>query len=83
MRVLLLQQHLDVAHGENRHAVHRVQRWYDATNKAWGYSKGPVSNSDLYCREKLNRPIVSIFQRHPGTNLPEAQEIVRVGILIK
>lgn len=74
-----LKQHLEVASGENRHGLHRAQRWYDSTEKAWGYSKGPVASSDLTCREKLNRPIVNVFQRHPGTNLPEAQEIVKGG----
>lgn len=74
-----LKQHLDVAFGENRHAVHRAQRWYDSTEKAWGYSKGPVASSDLTCREKINRPVVRVFQRHPGNNLPEAQEIIKGG----
>jgi len=74
-----LKQHLDVAKGENRHAIHRAQRWFDSTEKAWGYSLGPVANSDISTREQLNRPVVSVYQRHPGTNLPEAQEIVKGG----
>ena len=36
--VFLFQQHLQVAKGENRHALHRAQRWYDGTEKAWGYA---------------------------------------------
>ena len=72
------QQHLQVAKGENRHALHRAQRWYDNTEKAWGYTLGPVSSSDISTRERLERPIISVYQRHPGTNLPEAQEIVKV-----
>ena len=84
---MILQQHLQTASGENRHALHRAQRWYDATERAWGYSKGPVSSADLMSHERLDRPIMKVFQRHPGNNMPEAQEIVKVRmkgvILIK
>ncbi|XP_072015150.1 tektin-like protein 1 [Amphiura filiformis] len=72
-----LQQHLTVASGENRHAIHRSQRWYDATEKARYYTVGPEMQSDLEMRERLNRPLVRVYQRHPGTNLPEAQDIIR------
>ena len=33
---------------------------------------------NLAVREKLERPIIRVFQRHPGNNMPEAQEIVKV-----
>ncbi|KAK3589814.1 hypothetical protein CHS0354_015819 [Potamilus streckersoni] len=72
-----LKQHLGVTLGENRHAIHRAQRWYDATDKARSYSVGPVMSADLTTREKLDRPMVRIFQRHPGTQLPEAQQIIQ------
>jgi hypothetical protein len=36
--VCYFQQHLGVAMGENRHGIHRAQRWYDATDRARGYS---------------------------------------------
>ena len=42
--------------------------------------QGPVTSRDLSVQEKLDRPIVKVFQRHPGTNLPEAQEMVKVRI---
>ncbi|VDI10496.1 Hypothetical predicted protein [Mytilus galloprovincialis] len=84
-----LKQHLGVSFGENRHGMHRAQRWYDATDKARSYTlenkllmniiKGPVASSDLSTRERLDRPMVKVFQRHPGTQLPEAQEIIRGG----
>ncbi|XP_072176678.1 tektin-like protein 1 [Diadema setosum] len=72
-----LKQHLTVSAGENRHAIHRAQRWYDATEKALGYTVGPEMQSDLETREKLTRPLVRVYQRHPGTNLPEAQDIIK------
>ncbi len=34
----VLQQHLVLGLGENRHAMFRSQRWYDATDKAYGNS---------------------------------------------
>lgn len=76
---ITLKQHLGVGLGENRHGIHRAQRWYDATDKARGYTVGPVAYSDIATRERLDRPMVKVFQRHPGTQLPEAQEIIRSG----
>jgi hypothetical protein len=71
-----LTQHLQVKHGENRAGIHRAQRHYDLTEKAQGYSLGPVAYNDLSTRERLNRPLVKIFQRHAGTQLPEAHNLV-------
>jgi len=72
------QQHLRVNHGENRAAIHRSQRHYDLTEKAQGYTLGPVSYNDLTTREKLTRPLVSVYQRHTGTQLPEAHSLIEV-----
>ncbi|CAK8674886.1 tektin-like protein 1 [Clavelina lepadiformis] len=75
-----LTQHLQVNHGENRAAIHRSQRHYDLTEKAQGYTLGPVSYNDLTTRERLNRPIVKVYQRHPGTQLPEAHNLIEGNV---
>ncbi|XP_077986602.1 tektin-like protein 1 [Glandiceps talaboti] len=72
-----LKQHLQVQSGENRAAIHRAQRWYDATEKAKGYTLGPETQADMMTRERLDRPSVRVYQRHPGTNVPEAQDIIK------
>ncbi|CAL1547406.1 unnamed protein product [Lymnaea stagnalis] len=77
---ITLKQHLNLGVGENRHALHRAQRWYDATEKAFGYTQGPVQYSDLKTSEHLDRPLVRLYQRHPGTQLPEAQENIKSGV---
>ncbi|CAG5135213.1 unnamed protein product [Candidula unifasciata] len=74
-----LKQHINLGIGENRHALNRAQRWYDSTERALGYTLGPVCYSDLTIREHLDRPFVRVYQRHPGTQLPEAQEVIKCG----
>lgn len=36
-------------------------------------------SSDLMTRERLDRPLVRVFQRHVGTQLPDAREIIKSG----
>jgi len=71
-----VKQHLQMSSGEVRMAQHRGERWHYATEVARGYTLGPISSNDLLTRERLDRPTVATFQRHPGTQLPEAQEIM-------
>lgn len=34
-----LRQQLEMASGQNRHAIHRAQRWYNTTEKTWGITR--------------------------------------------
>jgi len=74
-----LSQDLTVQAGENRHALNRAQNFNDVTERAFGIQLGPVAATDLFSKETLTRPLVNVFQRHPGTQLPEAQEIIQSG----
>jgi len=72
-----LSQDLAVQEGENRHALNRAVNFFENTERTYGIQLGPISAQDLTAREKLTRPMVQVFQRHPGTQLPEARAIVR------
>ncbi|KAK6469608.1 coiled-coil domain-containing protein 105 [Huso huso] len=72
-----LTQHLQVSSGESRVAIQRIQRWYDENEHSEGRVLGPVSSADLLTRERLDRPQVQVYQRHAGTQLPEATAIVQ------
>jgi hypothetical protein len=72
-----LKQRLTMASGKNKNAIARTQKWYDITERTWMTTRGPEMMKDIECREKLARPIIRVFQRHPGNNMPEAQEIIK------
>ncbi|GCC17861.1 hypothetical protein chiPu_0020677 [Chiloscyllium punctatum] len=75
-------QHMEVSSGETRAALNRTQRWYDDMELASGVVLGPVDSRHLMLRERLDRPLVKVYQRHPATQLPEAATLVKgVGVL--
>ena len=64
---------------ENRTAYNKNTRHYEMTDVSRGYNLGPVAYSDLQSRERLDRPMVKVYNRHPGTNVPDARDLIRVS----
>ena len=69
---------MTIALGENTLAQNRAQRWFDLTMSAQRSNAGPISSSDYKIAERLDRPIIRTFQRHPGNQVPEAQIVAKV-----
>ena len=62
-------------------AQSRAQRWHDLTVTTQRFNTGPASSSYLKIPERLDRPIIRTFQRHPGNQVPEAQMIAKVPLI--
>ncbi|KAL4646819.1 coiled-coil domain-containing protein 105 isoform X2 [Arapaima gigas] len=80
---ITLKQHLTVSTAATRQAVNRKQRQLDSVELNHGRALGPVSRGDLFSRERLNRPVVEVYQRHPDTELPEAMNLVQGTALLQ
>nr|XP_056723348.1 coiled-coil domain-containing protein 105 [Euleptes europaea] len=65
-------ERLDMALGGTRGTLHRCQRFMHEMAISRGMILGPDSMKYLETREKLTRPMVQVYQRHVGTQLPEA-----------
>ncbi|KAM3847498.1 tektin-like protein 1 [Vipera latastei] len=63
---------LDITLGGTRSTLHRCQRFQHEMRLTRGLTLGPESMKYLETREKLTRPMVRTYQRHVGTQLPEA-----------
>ncbi|XP_066474074.1 tektin-like protein 1 [Tiliqua scincoides] len=62
---------LDMTLGGTRSTLHRCQRFQHEMGITRGITLGPESSKYLETREKLTRPLVRVYQRHVGTQLPE------------
>ncbi|XP_068105433.1 LOW QUALITY PROTEIN: tektin-like protein 1 [Hyperolius riggenbachi] len=58
--------------GDVRNTSQRQQRIYEELEGSHQLQLGPVCSLDLTLRERLDRPLVRILQRHPGTQLPDS-----------
>ncbi|XP_061474959.1 tektin-like protein 1 [Rhineura floridana] len=65
-------ERLDMTLGGTRSTLHRCQRFQHEMCITRGMALGPASSKYLETREKLTRPVVQVYQRHVGTQLPEA-----------
>ncbi|CAI9589346.1 unnamed protein product, partial [Staurois parvus] len=67
-----IREDVTLALGDMRNMIQQQQRIYQEMEGSYQLQLGPESSLDLSVRERLDRPLVRILQRHPGTQLPES-----------
>ncbi|KAF6305910.1 coiled-coil domain containing 105 [Rhinolophus ferrumequinum] len=74
---LELKERMNMALGVMRGTIHRCTRYNHEMYITSDLIKGPLSKNHLETREKLDRPLVRVYQRHVGTQLPEAKRLAQ------
>uniref|UniRef100_A0A8C4Y4Q6 Tektin like 1 n=1 Tax=Gopherus evgoodei TaxID=1825980 RepID=A0A8C4Y4Q6_9SAUR len=77
------QERLYMALGGMRSTLNRCQRFHRELDITQGMTMGPESSQYLEAREKLTRPLVRVYQRHVGTQLPEAQILTQGSVQLE
>ncbi|XP_055975626.1 tektin-like protein 1 [Sorex fumeus] len=72
-----LKERLTMAYGLMRGTIHRCTKFNHEMSITHGLIKGPMTKNYLEVREKLDRPLVRVYQRHVGTQLPEALRLAQ------
>ncbi|XP_002761875.3 tektin-like protein 1 [Callithrix jacchus] len=74
---LELKERLNMTLGLMRGTIHRCTKYNQEMHTTCGLIKGPLWKGHLETGEKLDRPLVRMYQRHVGTQLPEAARLAQ------
>ncbi|XP_075393716.1 tektin-like protein 1 [Tenrec ecaudatus] len=72
-----LKEKMNMTLGLMRGTINRCTKFNQEMYITRGLIKGPLLKSHLETREKLDRPLVRAYQRHVGTQLPEATRLAQ------
>ncbi|XP_048196638.1 LOW QUALITY PROTEIN: coiled-coil domain-containing protein 105-like [Perognathus longimembris pacificus] len=74
---LELKERMNMTLGLMRGTIHRCNKFNQEMYVTRGLIKGPLLKTHLEAKEKLDRPLVRMYQKHVGTQLPEATRLAQ------